>query len=85
MTPPHKNKLHCSKRHASMHLFTNPPASVNESYVTHACAALRISVIMLAGAAAAGIHAFFPFLFTTTASSLARSVYKSIKTRREAS
>ena len=47
--------------------FTAHPASVNETYVEHFGFALGFGLKMLAGGLAAVVHAFFPFLFVTTA------------------
>jgi hypothetical protein len=47
--------------------FTTHPASVGETYGQHCRFALRFGTRMLLGGAAAMVHAFFPFLFVTTA------------------
>ena len=47
--------------------FTTHPASVGETYGQHFRFALRFGTRMLLGGVAAIVHAFFPFLFVTTA------------------
>jgi hypothetical protein len=57
-------------------LFTHHPATVGESYFGHmAFAAWFASRLFMAGAAAL-IHAFLPFLFETTASTIVRELYE---------
>jgi hypothetical protein len=53
-----------------MNAFTEHPRSVGESYWQHMGASLRFAATMLAGAAAALVHAVFPFLCTKTSSRL---------------
>ncbi len=48
--------------------FTAHPASVGETYAQHFSFALRFGARMTVGGIAAMVHAFCPFLFTTTAS-----------------
>ena len=48
--------------------FTAHPASVGETYVQHLRFALRFGTRMTLGGVAAVVHAFFPFVFQTTAS-----------------
>jgi Family of unknown function (DUF6356) len=47
--------------------FTAHPASVGETYWQHLRFALRFGARMTAGGLAALMHAFLPFVFTTTA------------------
>lgn len=57
-------------------LFTAHPADVDETYLGHmAFAAWFASRLFLAGGAAL-VHAFFPFLFETTASRIVRELYE---------
>jgi hypothetical protein len=49
-------------------LFNAHPASVGETYAQHCRFAFRFGVRMTLGGFAAMVHAFFPFLFVTTAS-----------------
>jgi hypothetical protein len=57
-------------------LFTQHPASVNESYLGHmAFAGWFASKLLMAGLAAL-THAFLPFLFETTASRIVRELYE---------
>ena len=51
-----------------MNPFTAHPASVGETYFQHFRFAFRFGARMLGGGAAAVVHAFLPFCFTTTAS-----------------
>jgi len=51
-------------------LFTDHPASVNETYIEHTGVALSFSGQMLIGALACCLHAFFPFLFVKTGSKI---------------
>jgi len=50
------------------HLFTNHPASVEETYFEHTGVALSFFVKMFLGSLACLVHAFFPFLFIKTGS-----------------
>ena len=52
-----------------MNPFTSHPASVGETYGEHCVFAFGFGVRMVLGGAAAMIHAVFPFLCLTTASS----------------
>lgn len=57
-------------------LFTEHPASVDETYFGHmAFAAWFASRLFMAGGAAL-IHAILPFLFETTASRIVRELYE---------
>ena len=49
-------------------LFTEHPASVNETYFEHLCAALGFTAHMFVGTLACLTHAFLPFLCVTTGS-----------------
>jgi hypothetical protein len=53
-----------------MNAFTEHPSSVGESYWQHMGASLSFAATMLFGAAAALVHAVFPFLCTKTGSRL---------------
>ena len=62
-------------------LFTDHPASVDETYFGHmAFAAWFCSRLSLA-ACAALVHAFLPFLFETTASRIVRELYERTNNR----
>ncbi len=62
--------------------FTSHPATVGESYFGHmAFAAWFSSRLLLAGGAAL-VHAFFPFLFETTASRIIRELHQRIERRK---
>ena len=49
-------------------VFTEHPASAGETYGEHMRVALSFAVPLAKAAIAALVHAFLPFLFTTTAS-----------------
>ena len=55
--------------------FTNHPASVGETYGEHMRVALTFAGALVKAAGAASIHAFLPFLFTTTASQLVKKLH----------
>ena len=50
------------------HLFFSHPASVGESYREHMRTAFSFALPLARATGAAFVHAFMPFLFTTTAS-----------------
>lgn len=64
-----------------MKLFTDHPASVNETYLKHMWFAVRYSFQFGMCMIAAFIHAFFPFMFTTYASRKVEYLNKWVKTR----
>jgi hypothetical protein len=49
-------------------LFTDHPASVNESYFEHLCSAMSFTLTMFIATLASLTHAFLPFLCVTTGS-----------------
>ena len=49
-------------------LFTEHPASVNETYFEHLCAAISFATAMAVATLACLVHAFLPFLCVTTSS-----------------
>ncbi len=51
-------------------LFTEHPASVNETYLEHTGVALSFSLYLLLGALAGLVHAFLPFLCVKTGSNI---------------
>ncbi|MCP1676735.1 hypothetical protein J2T57_003908 [Natronocella acetinitrilica] len=51
-----------------LNLFTEHPASVGETYSEHMLMALSFAGTLFVATVACLIHAFFPFLFKTTAS-----------------
>ncbi|MCB1385497.1 MAG: hypothetical protein KDJ80_06110 [Nitratireductor sp.] len=57
-------------------LFTDHPASVDETYFEHAKFAGRFSLVLFAAAFAALVHALIPALFEKTASRLVRGLYE---------
>jgi hypothetical protein len=56
-------------------LFTEHPDAVGESYTEHMGVALSFALPMAYGALAAFVHAFLPFLFVTTTSSIVRRLH----------
>lgn len=63
-------------------LFIDHPASVNETYFGHMAFAGWFASKLFMAAFAALIHAFLPFLFETTASSIIRELYERTHNRR---
>jgi Family of unknown function (DUF6356) len=61
--------------------FLAHPRSVNESYLAHAGAALRISMRLFGAALAAFVHALVPCLFKTTASSTIKELHGQVASR----
>ncbi|YBV96421.1 DUF6356 family protein [Phyllobacteriaceae bacterium JZ32] len=57
-------------------LFTDHPASVDETYLEHMAFAAGFSAKLFAAALAAMIHAVLPFLFEKTASGIIRTLYE---------
>lgn len=57
-------------------LFTNHPASVDESYLQHFWFAVRFSGMLGAAAIAALVHSIFPFAFEKTASRIVATLYQ---------
>jgi hypothetical protein len=57
-------------------LFTQHPASVNETYFGHMAFAAWFASRLFMAAGAALVHAILPFLFETTASRIVRELYE---------
>jgi Family of unknown function (DUF6356) len=57
-------------------LFTDHPASVDETYLEHMAFAGRFSWRLFLAANAALVHAILPFMFETTASRIIRELYE---------
>lgn len=57
-------------------LFTEHPASVNESYVEHMAASWSFAWHMLVGAAACFLHGLFPFFCGSKGSSTIRMLHE---------
>lgn len=62
--------------------FTAHPASVGETYFEHMRSAAGFSRSMILGGVACMVHAIFPFLFTSTGSSVIRQLYERMVTKR---
>lgn len=56
-------------------LFTDHPDSVGETYLEHMRTALSFAGPLAKAAGAALVHAFLPFLFTTTASRTVKALH----------
>lgn len=56
-------------------LFTEHPNSVGETYGEHMASALSFTGPLMVATFACTVHAFLPFLFTSTASSTIRTLY----------
>ncbi|WP_206378264.1 DUF6356 family protein [Sneathiella limimaris] len=63
-------------------LFTDHPASVNESYLEHMAMSASFGRALLAAAFCAFIHALFPFLFEKTASGIINRLYSRMVSHR---
>lgn len=62
-------------------LFTEHPASVNETYFQHMVFAGKFSFTLFAAGFAALIHAILPFFFDKTASTLVARLYNKTHNR----
>ena len=56
-------------------VFTDHPASAGETYGEHMRVALSFALPLAKAAVAALVHAFLPFLFTTTASATVKTLH----------
>lgn len=56
--------------------FTDHPATVGETYLEHLRTALGFSLTMIRSAVCCAVHAFLPFLFTTTGSSAIEDLHR---------
>ncbi len=63
-------------------LFTEHPASVDETYAEHMATSLSFAVPLFKAACAALIHAFLPFLFVTTGSETITALHDRMVTNR---
>ena len=57
-------------------LFTEHPASVDETYAEHLGVALSFALRMFLGSLACLVHAFLPFLFVKTGSETIAELYE---------
>lgn len=57
-------------------LFTDHPASVDETYLQHLWFAARFSALLAAAACAALVHSVLPFAFEKTASRIVATLYQ---------
>ncbi|MDP3547074.1 DUF6356 family protein [Phreatobacter sp. HK31-P] len=65
-------------------LFMTHPQSVNESYFQHMGVALRYAGTFAFCAFCALVHAFFPFLFEKTASTIVKKMVANMNARMDA-
>jgi hypothetical protein len=65
-------------------IFTEHPASVDETYLEHLATALSFGVRMLLAGLACLVHAVLPFTFTKTGSIAITHLYDSMVTNRRA-
>jgi uncharacterized protein DUF6356 len=63
-------------------LFTEHPASVDETYLEHLGVATSFGVHMLVAGIACLVHALFPFLFVKTGSQAIAGLYERMVTSR---
>ena len=63
--------------------FTGHPHSLGETYMEHLSCALYYGLSMLLTGLAVIIHAFFPFIFVTTGSDLAKEICRDVDKREE--
>ena len=61
--------------------FTDPPASVGETYFEHMGFALRFSLRLFGASLAALVHAFLPFAFEKTASNVIARLHARLTNR----
>ena len=66
-------------------LFTDHPATVGETYGEHFAAAGSFAAALLAGGIVCLVHAFLPFLFVKTGSSIVAGLYRRMVTGRHRS
>ena len=64
------------------HVFTDHPASVNETYGQHLAAASSFGWRMVIAGLACLIHGVLPFLFTSTGSNAIRELHERMVTNR---
>ena len=64
-------------------MFREHPATVGEGYFEHMAVALSFAGALLAAGLACVVHAFLPFLFTTTARRSIQSLHGRIVTHRD--
>lgn len=62
-------------------LFLSHPAAVGESYREHMQTAFSFALPLAKAAGAACVHAFLPFLFTTTASRTVKQLHDRMTSR----
>ena len=63
--------------------FSEHPASVGETYFEHMGTALSFAGAFLAAGLACLVHAFMPFLFTSTARNAIQALHRRVVTHRD--
>ena len=63
--------------------FREHPASVGETYFEHMGVALSFGAALLGAGLACVVHAFLPFLFTSTAREAIQNLHRRIVTHRD--
>lgn len=63
-------------------LFTEHPASVNETYLQHLCSAMSFGIRMVVAGIACMIHGLLPAMFVTRGSDTIRVLYDRMITNR---
>jgi len=71
-----------SKNNTRTNPFTKHPKEVNENYFQHFIVAMSYFLIFLRLSTVSFIHAFFPFLFTKTASTEIIDIANKLKKRK---
>ena len=64
-----------------MNPFTKHPHSLDETYLQHMAAALKISGTMLLAGLACFVHSIFPFVFTNYANNTVLKLYEFYQSR----
>ncbi|GAB5487514.1 MAG: hypothetical protein Pars2KO_10840 [Parasphingorhabdus sp.] len=65
-----------------MHIFTEHPASIGETYSEHFVHASGFGVSMIKGGVACLLHALFPWVCEKNGSDMVRKLYRSMVTNR---
>ncbi|MFZ5551800.1 MAG: DUF6356 family protein [Bacteroidota bacterium] len=63
--------------------FTQHPKEVGLNYFTHLIFAFWVIARLIAGVFTCFVHAFFPFMFTTTTSGIIKELHSKIEKRKQ--
>jgi hypothetical protein len=63
-------------------LFTEHPATVNETYFEHLCTAMTFAATMFVATLVCFVHSLLPFMFVKTGSSLITKLHDTMVTNR---